>query len=354
MIDDINEARFIDLAADGGCSKKGPAKQIRELLRKVQRKYSGAHLETISENFPDTGIYPGNGKSLLSTVDIVLPMTAFPADFGKITVNHVLSDLYASGGLPLFALCLLGVRTGNQADKSPAVEVMTAAAQQLSAEDTLLVGGHTMTDQEDFYLGFAAVGRPIGERQFEQAKAEPGDSLILTKPLGTSIATLRWKSKQASDSEHRDVIEGMLKSNRQAAISLSKHTVRACTDVTGYGFFGHLYNVLFASKVGARIEASRIACYPSLSGISHPGNSRQLAYNREYVQPGLTLSTKPTLFLEALLFDSQVSGGLLVSVPADEAEVILAELRHSGYSPMIVGEVVEAPGGRGGTIELVA
>ena len=131
--------RFIDLAAHGGCSKKGPAVEIRELLNAVQKAYSGAHLESISKNFPDTGVYRPNGKTLLSTVDIVLPMTLSPIDFGKITVSHVLSDLYASGGLPLFALCLLGIRTGMRASSDEAVAVMTAAVEQLVIENVALV-----------------------------------------------------------------------------------------------------------------------------------------------------------------------------------------------------------------------
>ena len=107
-------------------------------------------------------------------------MTPSAADFGKITVNHVLNDLYASGGLPLFTLCILGLPSAIRHANEPDVEVrvMTAAVEQLAAENTLLVGGHTVSDQEDFYLGFAAVGTPIGSKPFAQAEAKPGDVLI--------------------------------------------------------------------------------------------------------------------------------------------------------------------------------
>jgi selenide,water dikinase len=342
--------RFIDLAAHGGCSKKGPAIEIRELLSAVQKNYSGAHLELISKNFPDCGIFPLNGKTLLSTIDIVLPMTLSPIDFGKITVCHVLSDLYASGGLPLFALCILGVRTGMRASSNVAVEVMTAAVEQLAAEHVLLVGGHTMTDQEDFYLGFSAVGSLINSVPFNQANAQPGDVLVLTKPLGTSIATLRWKLEQASESDHRDVILGMSQSNREAAKFLAKHRLNACTDVTGYGFLGHLYNILYASNVAAKIRLSQIPCYESVAAVTHPDQSRQARYNMDYVGSGLTLSAKVTPLLEALLFDSQVSGGLLISVPPTEADSISDGLRRVGFSPTLVGEVCD---GESGTIDLV-
>jgi selenide,water dikinase len=345
----MKKDRFIDLALHGGCSKKGPAKEIRNLLKKVQDSYSGSHLELISKNFPDTGIY-SNGQTLLSTVDIVLPMTLSPFDFGKITVCHVLNDLYASGGMPLFALCILGVPSNMHADSDEAVNVLTAAAEQLSNEKTLLVGGHTMVDQEDFYLGFSAVGTLIGSAPFGQAQAKPGDRLILTKPLGTSVATLRWKMGEASETDHADVIEGMLHSNREAALFLSKYDIHACTDVTGYGLLGHLYNILFASGVAARIQSSQIPCYPSVAGIPKPEFSRQAIYNSDYVSEGLKRSVDLTPLAEALLFDSQVSGGLLISVQADDAEIISKGLRATGYSPTMIGEICK---GNAGAIELV-
>lgn len=343
--------RFIDLAAHGGCSKKAPAQDVRKLLNAVQAASPGAHLELISKNFPDSGICPINGKTLLSTIDIVLPMTPSARDFGKITVNHVLNDLYASGGLPLFTLCILGLPSAiRRAERDVEVHVMAAAVEQLAVEKTILVGGHTMADQEDFYLGFAAVGTPIGPKPFAQAEAKPNDVLILTKPLGTSIATLRWKSGEASDSEHSDVIEGMLQSNRNAAIFLAEHKVHACTDVTGYGFLGHLYNILFGSEVGAKIYASKIPCYQSLTEILHPEQTRQAHFNSEYIRAGLKLSVATSPLLDALLFDSQVSGGLLISVPQGDAEKISAGLRRIGYAPSAVGIVCS---GEKGFIELV-
>ena len=237
------------------------------------------------------------------------------------------------------------------ASSDVAVQVMTAAAQQLALENTLLVGGHTMADQEDFYLGFAAVGMPIGPKPFTQAQAQPDDILILTKPLGTSIATLRWKLEQAADSDHSDVIKGMLQSNRDAAIFLTKHAVHACTDVTGYGFLGHLYNILFASGMAATVSTSKISCYQSLAGIPHPDLTRQARFNSEYVSDGLKLSVVPNPLLEALLFDSQVSGGLLISVPPEEAEKVFDGLQGVGYSPRMVGKVCS--GEKKGAIELV-
>jgi selenide,water dikinase len=331
--------RFIDLAAHGGCSKKGPAKQLRELLNAVQSAHASSHLEEISANFPDTGVYKANGLTLLSSVDVVLPMTLSPADFGKITVCHVLSDIYAGGALPLFALCILGIPGGMSAASRESVQVMTAASEQLSAEGTVLVGGHTMTDQEDFYLGFCAVGKPIGAAPFVQVNAQPGDRLILTKPLGTSIATARWKLEQSSEMDHADVLRGMLLSNRKAAIFLAGYELSACTDVTGYGFLGHLYNILFASKVASVINLSMLPCYESILKVTHPSESRQMWHNKEYVKGELTLQATVDPLMDSLLFDSQVSGGLLICVKPKDVEEILTGLRHLGFPSACVGEI---------------
>jgi selenide,water dikinase len=337
--------RFIDLAMHGGCSKKGAAKEIRDLLTAVRDASSGKQLDFVSKNFPDCGTYFVNGQTFLSTVDIVLPMTLSPIDFGKIAVCHVLSDLYASGSTPLFALCILGVPSGMSASSNEAVQVMTAAVEHLSSENVLLVGGHTMTDQQDFYLGFSAIGQPIGDMPFDQGRARAGDVLVLTKPLGTSIATLRWKLEEASEADHRDVLDGMLQSNREAANILAKHKVHACTDVTGYGLLGHLYNILNASSVAARINVSRLPCYESLAGVAHPDQSRQAIHNIDYVGPHLKLSEQLSPLQEALLFDSQVSGGLLFCVNQADAKQICGQFRQAGLYSSCVGEIRDGPAG---------
>jgi selenide, water dikinase len=337
--------RFIDLAAHAGCSKKGAAKEIRDLLSAVHDASSGKQLEFVSKHFPDCGTYVVNGQTFLSTVDIVLPMTLSATDFGKIAVCHVLSDLYASGGIPLFALCILGVPSGMSASSDEAIQVMTAAVEALSSENVLLVGGHTMTDQQDFYLGFAAIGQPICEIPFDQGHAQTGDVLVLTKPLGTSIATLRWKLEEASEAEHRDVIDGMLQSNREAANIIAKHKVHACTDVTGYGLLGHLYNILNASGIAARINVSKLPRYKSIAGVSNPDQSRQAIHNVDYIRPHLKLSFQLSSLDEALLFDSQVSGGLLFCTNRADAMQICKEFRQAGLTSTCVGEIVEGPAG---------
>lgn len=341
--------RFIDLAGDGGCSKKAPAREVRELLDLVQARFPGANLDIISRDFPDCGAFEVIGLTMLSTVDIVLPMTLSPADFGRITACHVLSDLYASAAKPLFALCILGVPRGMSASSSEAVQSLSAAAEKLSVEGVALVGGHTMTDQEDFYLGFAAVGVNSTKRP-PRLPAQVGDSLILTKPLGTGIATLRWKLEEATEEEHRDVIGGMSQSNAEAARVLEGYDVRGCTDVTGYGLLGHLYNLLYAGGVGAKVKTGAIPVYGSLVGIRKSYQSRQAAHNIEYVKDSLIYRSTPGLLLESLLFDSQVSGGLLLSVPSSQAEALVQSLRGVGYSPAVIGEVGSA---ESGTIELI-
>ena len=207
-----------------------------------------------------------------------------------------------------------------------------------------------MTEQQDFYLGFAAVGRLIGDAPLGQTKAKPGDVLILTKPLGTSIATLRWKLEDAIAAEHRDVIEGMLQSNWVASNILVASNVQTCTDVTGYGLLGHLYNILKASSVAATIAVSRLPFYQSLAGVLNPDHSRLAISNFDYVRPHLKRSVQLNSFQEALLFDSQVSGGLLFCAHPNDVAKICRQLQDAGFSPSRIGEVRD---GVTGEIELV-
>lgn len=338
-----NGTRFIDLAAHGGCSKKAPASDLRRMLMSMSCKTS------VDNSFSDSGVFAVDGNDLVSSVDIVLPMTLDPSDFGEITVSHVLSDLYAAGAFPEFALCVLGVPSGLRACEAPIVDCMVAAERKLRSEGATLIGGHTLVDQSDFFLGFSVVGKPIGKRAFKHNGARFGDDIILTKPLGTSIASLRWKVKEAKTEDHLDVLSGMKRSNKDAAFILSKHLVNACTDISGYGLLGHLYEVLVDSGVASKIDQSSLISYDTVEKLLDPYKTKQFLENRKYVDRVLTGHMSPKEADECYLFDAQVSGGLLVFLRPEKTEVVLKELNNSGYSAGKIGVVVE---GSPGEIEL--
>ncbi len=337
--------RFIDLAHDGGCSKKAPALQLRELLGAVGALQGAALMQGMSKDFPDCGVFEIGNQTFLSTVDVVLPMTISPRDFGRVTALHVLSDLYASGGVPRFALCFLGIPTGMSAASTEAVEALSGAVEELSSEGAVLVGGHTLTDQSDFYLGFSAFGEPMPGRALHKRSAQPGDILIVTKPLGTSVAIGRWKSDRLAEKDHEDVLQGMLHSNMKAAQFLSNNVVNACTDVTGYGLLGHLYNIMYASDTACKISASQVPIYGSVRYHLNPGNSRQMEHNIEYVLPHVKLHTKLTPLMESVFFDSEVSGGLLISVPRAVSKRIVKGLSSCGMASHVIGEVCSGDSG---------
>ena len=337
--------RFIDLAHDGGCSKKAPALEIRGLLEAIGNTPAGALFRDMSKELPDCGVYVDGNATFLSSIDVVLPMTLAAHDFGKITVLHVLSDLYASGGLPKFALCLLGLPTGMSAAAPEAVSALTGAIEQLSTEGAVLIGGHTMTDQADFYMGFAAFGGLINGGGFRRRQSRIGDRLIMTKALGTSVAVGRWKFDDATEADHDDVLQGMLQSNRAAAELLSGLPVSSCTDITGYGFLGHLYNIMYASEISCRVFASKVPIYESVRAISAPTLSAQAMHNIEYALPHLKIKAAMGPLREALFFDSQVSGGLLISVPADLADATVNGLAERGVPASVVGDVCAGPPG---------
>ena len=302
-------------------------------------------MEALSAEFPDSGLYQLDRQSFLSTVDVVLPMTISPTDFGRVTVLHVLSDLYASGGLPKFALCFLGLPTGMSVDAPEAVMTLSGAVQELSAEGAVLVGGHTIIDQTDFFLGFAAFGVGFPESSLGRRQAHPGDRLIITKPLGSGIAISRWKSTVDAETDHADVLDGMLLSNGRAAELINNFPITACTDVTGYGLLGHLYNIMLASGTACRLSMSSIPIYDSVINFKSTGMSGQAQHNIEYVLANTKIRARIDVIGECALFDSEVSGGLLFSIHADQVDHVTSGLSELGYSPHVIGEVLSGPPG---------
>lgn len=345
----MKPTRFIDYATHGGCSKKVPALQLQKLLSSMNIENKNTTAKPIDCTFSDSGIFEFNNTTLVSSVDVVLPMTLDPADFGEITVAHVLSDLYATGARALFSLCVLGLPSGVSANDPKVLSMMQGANSKLREEGAVLVGGHTLADQEDLFLGFSAVGTPWKNKPIPHASAQCGDNLILTKPLGTSLASLRWKFEEASSSEHSDVLEGMKRSNKDASKILSEYPINACTDVTGYGLMGHLHEILKESKKSAVIWQDNLVGYKSLDSILDPYKTQIFHHNRRYVNNILDGRISAREIDECYLFDAQVSGGLLCSAPSKYSKAILSDLTEKGYSPFIIGEITN---NNPGTIEL--
>jgi selenide, water dikinase len=330
--------RFIDLAQHGGCSRKVDGLRLEQLLNPTQP--GGVWL--------DAGCLVVSNTTFAATVDVVLPMIDDPALFGKIVVAHVLSDIYAAGAEPLFAMNILGLPGDGPSDDAPIREMLASAADMISSCGAVLLGGHSIENRE-LLFGLSAAGRVV-DRPLSPRGANAGDVIVVTKPLGTGIATILWKDEKARIEDFRDVVDGMTSTNARAARLLSVAGATSCTDVTGYGLMGHLHNMLRASGRGAQIDVSSLPTYPSTERWVDDGvrGTRLLEANEDFVlgviemQDGEEISHRQRL----LLFDAQVSGGLLATVPAanmDRLNIVAEELGQPYWS---VGEVAVQNEGR--------
>jgi selenide, water dikinase len=334
--------RFIDLARHGGCSHKAPASELKGLLGSLREKFGSDLFQSLASDFPDTGTFFVGELELQSTIDIVLPMVHSPSHFGEIALIHSISDLHAAFAKPMFVLCSLGVPKSLKVDHPTIQDMLGAAARQVQSEGAVLIGGHTMAEQEDLYLGFACIGQSLTRKT---VPARKGDCILLTKKLGTSIATLRWKSEEANENQHADVLVGMRTSNKFASEIFSRHSISACTDVTGYGLLGHLHNILNKCGVAAQLNAEKLPIYDSVRSVDFPEQSRLYWSNREYASTFARVPDKMSGSLERSLFDSQVSGGLLAIVKKNDCSKILSELSQKNVPATCIGHIGEGESG---------
>jgi selenide,water dikinase len=342
-----SEPRFLDLSLHGGCSKKVGGKDLQRLLSDSEDSATENPFSDI-KGWMDFGLYYREDRpdeALISNVDIVLPMVPEPADFGEIVVAHVLSDIYTSGAKPLFGLNILGVQQNiNLSSNGNDIKSMLAgAAQKLKSAGARLVGGHSIGNQSDLYYGLAAFGVIKKDSLITNRGAKTGDALVLTKPLGTSIASKLWKRDHHRKDEFQDVLEGMKQLNDIAAEEMLQCEAHACTDITGFGLLGHTHNLLRASGVACVINVERLPIYDSVQDFGGAECETMIFdKNKDYVGEYID-DTNADLnpLIQDVIYDAQVSGGLLVSLSADKADEYVGRLSKRGITASIIGKVVE-------------
>lgn len=283
-----------------------------------------------NETFDDAAVYRLDGeRALVQTVDFFTPIVDDPALFGRIAATNALSDVYAMGGVPLTALALVGFPVG----RLP-LEVMQAilegGAAVLREAGCLLVGGHTIDDPEPKF-GLAVTGMVHPARILTNAGARPGDVLVMTKPIGTGVISTAIKRDACPPDAQEAAIRTMTTLNRAAAEAALAVGVHACTDVTGFGLLGHLYEMVTASRVSAEVRADAVPLLPHVRELARqgfvPGGSRA---NLRYLRGKVAFGDGVPEELRLVLADAMTSGGLLLAVPPTSAKDLLAALRERG------------------------
>ena len=281
---------------------------------------------------------------LVLTVDFFTPITDDPYEFGSVAAANSLSDVYAMGGRPLVALNVVGFPAALAGEMLG--DVLRGGYDKAAEANCLIVGGHTVDDNEPKY-GLSVVGLVEPGRHVTNAAAKPGDVLVLTKPLGTGIVATGCKAGVAPPGSVENAVAVMATLNRAASEAMMEVGVNACTDVTGFGLMGHLTGMLRASGVSAELTASKVPVLPGAEelleqGVAPGGTHRNQAGVEDYVDWDDAVTDNERL----LLCDAQTSGGLLISIPEDRLDTLLNALETRGVETRsVIGRITGgAPG----------
>jgi selenide,water dikinase len=278
----------------------------------------------------------------VQSVDFFTPVVDDPYDFGRIAAVNALSDLYAMGARPLFALNIVAFPV-QRLPLNVLHSILEGAGSVAREAEILILGGHTIEDNELKY-GMVVNGIAHPDRILRNSGAQPGDLLVLTKPIGTGILSTALKRDRLSPGSFDPVIRSMTGLNRVPADFFPDFNIHAVTDVTGFGLLGHLLEMVRASKVSARVYSDRVPVFQgvedSVKAGMIPGGSQQ---NLDFINAHVRWEGKVERNRRIVLADAQTSGGLLISLPAGEAGDYLAKIRRAGcQDASIIGEILEA------------
>ncbi len=293
----------------------------------------------------DAAVYRlSEDRAVVVTADFFTPIVDDPFDFGRIAAANALSDIYAMGGRPLFALNLVGFPR-KLLGEGILEEILRGGAHVAREAGIAILGGHSIDDAEPKY-GMVAVGEVDPSKMITNASGRPGDLLVLTKALGSGVIATAVKAGAAPADVVSEAVESMATLNRGAAELAVAAGVRAATDVTGFGLLGHLRTLARASGVSARIHAQDV---PILTGArtlltqGHvPGGTRR---NLEDLADDVAFVPSVEPELRTLLADAQTSGGLLLAVPPEALKGLVTDLAESSPVAAVVGALEEGPAG---------
>lgn len=279
----------------------------------------------------DAGVYQLTDElALVQTVDFFTPMVDDPYLFGQIAAANALSDVYAMGGKPLTAMNIATFPV-NTLDLGILREILKGGADKLQEAETLLVGGHTVEDDEPKY-GLSVTGIVHPNKVLTNRGGKPGDKLILTKPLGTGIVSTAIKGEMADPASVDAAIKSMAALNKEAAAAVIETGVHACTDVTGFGLLGHLYEMM-SPEIGFEIHMGQVPLLPGAKDYASmglvPAGARR---NLKYLEAAVETEENVTDIDLDLLGDPQTSGGLLVAVAPEKEKQLLEELQERGVT----------------------
>lgn len=321
----------------GGCASKLSPKILDRALRTVPRVTNEKVLVGY-DLADDAGVYDlteasGMPLAMVQTVDFFTPIVDDPYTFGGIAAANALSDIYAMGGQPATALSLVVYPAKGNIEDLEAI--LKGGAEKIHEAGCVILGGHSISEDE-VKFGYAVTGLIDPRRILTNAGAKPGDVLAFTKRIGTGVISTALKKGIVEESHVNASTQQMLTLNRDVCQAMARLDVHGCTDVTGFGLLGHAREMALASNVTLQISASSVRFLPGAFEYSKLGaHSGGLNNNRDFVESCVTMAPEIPPEIEALLYDPQTSGGLLISLDEKDAEKLLQERRET----YVIGQV---------------
>jgi selenide,water dikinase len=295
------------------------------------------------ETADDAGVFLLGSHALVATADFITPVCDDPRRYGRVAAANSLSDVYAMGGRPLFALNLCCFPPLDPPDDQALGGILEGAAATLAEAGAVLLGGHSVRDPE-MKFGLSVVGEADKDRLLTNAGARAGDRLILTKPLGTGVLINAFKADKIDEAGLEPALREMERLNAEASRLALEHGVRGATDVTGFGLTGHALGMARASEVGIRLVFEKLPVHEGFYRLVERGISTGCTDDNEAnVKPVFTDYAGLDRVRREILFDPQTSGGLLLATPPDQAARLLDALLAGGHRAAEIGEVLAGP-----------
>jgi selenide,water dikinase len=332
---------LLDFAEAGGCSAKISPKLLEEFLQYLPFSPDPNILVGI-DTHDDAGVYRVNDDlALVFTTDFFPPVCSDPYEFGQIAAANSISDVYAMGAIPVMALNIMMFPSAKLPLEAYA-SILRGGADKAAEARLSIIGGHTIDDNIPKY-GLAVIGYVHPKRIITNSAAEPGDLLILTKPIGTGVILAGQKLKMATDEDVLEAMTLMKSLNAAAAGVMQKFEVRAATDVTGFGLAGHALKMARAGNVTVEICLEALPLIGGAVRLADEGCIPGAAFrNLDFVEDETFFAEDLDYNLKMLSMDAQTSGGILMSVRENKAEDVVAALREEGMAAsVIIGRVVE-------------
>jgi selenide,water dikinase len=335
------QVRLTQFSHGGGCGCKIAPGVLEQILAKAAPGLAPKQLLVGIETADDAAVYQINDtQAIVATTDFFMPIVDDPFDFGAIAATNAISDVYAMGGQPLFALALVGMPV-NQIPLEVIRRILEGGESVCARAGIPIAGGHTIDSVEPIY-GLVAIGLVDPRNLKRNAGAKPGDRLVLGKPLGVGIFSAALKTGRLGQEGYRAMLESTTKLNTPGQKLGLLPGVHALTDVTGFGLLGHLLEICKGSHVAARVDWNRLPILPDALELAREGFTTG-ASKRNFAGYGDKVTLGPGIDEagKALLTDPQTSGGLLVSCAPDAVDEVLAIFAADGFGQAaVIGEMV--------------